>query len=56
MNWELFYELNKEFINLYTIVGLIILVIIPVVSYVVQIVHYIRDYIIALYREDHEND
>jgi uncharacterized membrane protein len=56
MNWSLFYELNREFINLHIIVGLIMLVTIPVVSYVIQIVHYIRDYIIALYREDHEND
>jgi uncharacterized membrane protein len=56
MNWSLFYELNKEFINLHIIVGLIMLVTIPVVSYVVQIVHYIRDYITKLYETNYEND
>jgi hypothetical protein len=51
MGWELFYELNKGFINLHLIVGSVMLVLLPIVSYVVQIVSGIKEYMKELYED-----
>ena len=51
MSWELFYELNKEFINLHIIVGSVMLVLLPIVSYVVKIVSGIKEYMKELYED-----
>jgi hypothetical protein len=49
MNWNLFYELNKEFINLHIVVGLVMIVLILFSSYFVQTVRYIQQYVEEFY-------
>jgi hypothetical protein len=51
MNWSIFYELNKEFINIHLIVGSVMLALIPIVSYIIQGVNDIKEYMKELYRD-----
>ena len=51
MNWELLYELNKEFINLHIIVGSVMLVLLPIVSYIIQIINNMKEYMKELYED-----
>jgi hypothetical protein len=53
VNWELFYQLNKSFIDLYLAVGTIGLILIWPTSAVAHIFHTIRDYLEEVYNSNY---
>lgn len=52
MNWELFYQLNKSFIDLYFIVGVIGFIVIWPISALAHALHTIKDYVQELYNNN----